>query len=577
MGDGPVGGAPGFGWELALLVSGSAALLVAPMLPIVDPDAADPAFTAEPLLAVLALLPVAVVLGLLARGWRVAALGLIVGLGVLGPARALADAQLFSDPNRAARPELLVPDSLTPLDPGIGAVLLMVGHGLLLLGAVVAVVRWGRRTEAQGAVPGMEFDAAVDRRPGRQGLLAGVLCLGAVAGVGLLSAPFHSEDPYLVGESALDAPAAATAGGVALAALTPVVAWLLASSPDAGRAAGGVLGVALAVFAVVVPPLGAVLWSDDIAFASGPLVAAAAVVAMVVWAVHHVRRGEPDGPSVAEDQIEDPTLPGAAALQRVAGAVAVIAGLVAFGGWAFDAINSDDGLAAPTVGAARLLIPAAILVGVLGALLLAAGPPGGALRPVLAVSLVAVPMAAAPVLDAGLTARDYSGLEVGAGSWLSLVAMPVAGLAALLASVAGGVERDDVDMSLLVERGPDRPVLFVAMPAAALAVLAFVLPLVDAPGYEAVAVWYGNGIASWGPVVAMAAVLVAIGLAPWSRPTRAAGLLVGAALVLGMRVLQYALVERRVDGAEVDAGLWVTVAAVVVVLVAAGVAARPQR
>jgi hypothetical protein len=220
------------------------------------------------------------------------------------------------------------------------------------------------------------------------------------------------------------------------------------------------------------------------------------------------------------------------------------------------------------------------LVGTLGAVLLL-GPRLGRpriaarVRPALAVAWAAVALAGMAALDAALTATQISGVRAGAGVWATGVALLVAPAAGCLAAVAGSVERDEVDLSEL------RATPWAAgtgVLAAVLAVPAFGLPLLSAPDYAEAGLWSTFQVASWGRLAAALAVIAAALLAPWSRPPRAAALLLGAVAVLAVRLAQLPLTGGRAGAdAEIAAGFWFGLGCAAVLLAGALLAWRGHR
>ncbi|NUS65268.1 MAG: hypothetical protein HOQ46_16645, partial [Saccharothrix sp.] len=117
----------------AVVVAAAGALLTAagPAVGVVD-GSAPPAFTAWPLLALLALLPTALAAVFLARGQDLTAAAALVAPAVFAVGRLLDDLQLLADPVNASRPELFRPTSLHPPGPAAGLWLLLAGHVLLV-------------------------------------------------------------------------------------------------------------------------------------------------------------------------------------------------------------------------------------------------------------------------------------------------------------------------------------------------------------------------------------------------------------------------------------------------------------
>jgi hypothetical protein len=153
----------------------------------------------------------------------------------------------------------------------------------------------------------------------------------------------------------------------------------------------------------------------------------------------------------------------------------------------------------------------------------------------------------------------------GAGVWFGALAVLLVLVAAVIATLAGALEREDVDLSELEAQ----PVLgWVAVLAALLAVGAFGFPAVTGPDYESAGLWTFR-IASVGSIVALLAVIVAAAIAARSRPVRGAALLFGAALVAAVRASEFVFTGGRVAGSAPSLGTWLAVGCAVV-LVAGG-------
>lgn len=535
---------------MAVSVVGAALVGLGPLIGLVAPSASA-AFLSWPLLLVLALLPAGLAAAFVRRGRLVTAAAVLVGPAVLAPGRLVLDAQFVADPGLAARPELLKLASLDVFSPSIGVWLLLAGHVATIAAGFLAV---------RGIGPGDEVSGGH-----RQGLLALVLCVSVLAAVGVLMAPFVSDDPYLLPKPALDAPLVVLIGSVLLAVGVPTAAGYLAGSVDQDFARGGLLGLAAGLAGVVVPPLIAAAVLVEVSFSWGPLLGLVAAFALVALAM-------PIGRTRSGEVGEDLRLPAlnrlittAAVLALVAGALTVLAALA-------PQVEMPYGLRDPSPYPARMLWPAGIVLLLVGAGLLV---PRLALRvrPLLAVVWVLVPLAATSVLDAVFTAVQAAGADAGIGAWSAGVAVLLAAAAAIVAAVAGAVERDEVDLTEIAMR---RPVLIPALVSLVLGAVAFSLPVVTAPDYSAPGVFTEFGTTSWGLLIALASVVAAAVLAPMCRPPRAAALLCGAAVVVAVRVLEYPLTAERLPGSAPGTGLWFGVAGVLVLLVSAVAASRTK-
>lgn len=543
--------------DIALVLAGIGAVLAgfAPVPGVVAPHTA-PAFTSWPLLFTLAAAPP--VLAALLRSRPRMAAAVLLGPAVLAPGRAVADLQLFFNPVRAARPELLVPDSVTALHASTGLWLLLAGH----LATAVAGVLASRQRPTDSATAAFAEDAPVSHRPR---MLALVLCASGVAALGILMAPFASDDPFLLPHAALDSPGWVLTGTVLVAVAGPVVGGYVVATGDAAFARGGLLGLAVALGAVVVPPLVAAAVTEDLHFGWGAVVGLIAAVLVGLLAI-------PAGRPPTGSGTQEPRLPALARMLTAAGTLAVASGVVAVLVPLTRRLDLLEGVRDPSAYPARMLLPAGAVLILLG-IGLVVPRTAGAVRPVLSAAWAVVPLAGVGVLDAVFSATQaagMSGLEVlrptvGLGTWLTGAAVLLAVLAAIAAALGGAVERDDVDLTeVAVHRAAAGPALL----AVPLAIAAFAFPVLTAADYTPPGLLGEFRMASWGLVLGMLTVAVAAALAPRCRPGRAAGLLCGAALVVVQRVLEFPLTAGRFEEVAVGAGLWAALACLAALLAA---------
>lgn len=560
------GGRLGLLAAVALAAAGALLIGLAPLVGVAD--GAEPAFTSWPWLLVLAALPPALAALSLRAGKRGLAAGLLITPAVLAPGRLVLDAQLVVGAVDVARPELLKPTTLDPLPPAPGTWMLLAAHVLTGLAGAVAAATAGDRGSAAPAF-GSEEPLGPDsaeraQRSGarRQGLLALVLCAAFTAGVGSLMTQLASDDPYLVPHAAVDSSVLVLVGSVLFAIGIPSAGGLAVSSADPEFARGGLLGLALAMGAYAVPSLAAATFVPTLHYGSGAVYCLLAALALAALAA-------PAGRVPQVDE-HDLNLPAGARLSTTAGALAVLAGGLGAAGAASPVLQvSELFLSNPATYPARMLWPAGVVVLVLGAALLWR-PVAPRVRPALVVAWAALPLATAGVLDSVFTSLQVPGTFALPGTWLASAGALLGALAAVVAAVAGAIERDDVD---LTER-TWRPL---GLAPAALVVLlalgAFSLPAVTAPEYVEPGLFRGFSTASWGEVIALAAVVGAAVLVPRSRPARAAGLLAGAALVLLVRALEFPLTQGRVPGSAPGPAVWCSAGGIVVALLGAVVLA----
>ncbi|WP_156757832.1 hypothetical protein [Actinokineospora pegani] len=547
-------------WAGLGLAAAAAALQVAGPAAGLLRDQPAPGFAAFPLLVLLAVAPPVAAAAFIAAGRAVVAGGVLLGAALTAPGRALLDLQLAVDPLRASRPELAVPTSLSPLEPATGLWLLVAGHVLLVVAGALAAGR-------AGAVPGSAFSAEFDdesaersgRARGRALLVA--LAAAAVAAVGLLLSPFTSTDAYQLAANVVDSPFPAGAGMLVLAAVTAFACVFGAGSARPAVARGVPLGLALGVAAVTVPQIAAGLTVERLDPAPGPYLGLGAVLLLCLYVFATARADTADsGPDETAVDLS------AGRLGVVAGVLGVLTGVACLAAAASAQLVVGEGIEMPETVAERLFVPAGVVVLVLAALVLVPSA-SATVRPALAVSLAGVPLVAAATLDSAFTATGVSAeITAGAGVWFAIAALLLAAACAVVAGLAGGAERDDVD---LTQRTANLGVAGPVAAAALFAIGAFGTPTTRAPELVPAGVWSQFRLTSWGLLLALVVVLAVAALAPWSRPQRAAGLLSGAAAVVAVRALEYPLTSGRAADASPGPGLWVALACLAALLVGA--------
>ncbi len=532
--------------RVAFGLAAAGALLSAagPLTGVVTEDV-PPAFTAWPLLLLLAFLPVALAATFLKNHPAVAA-GVLAVTALFAPGRLLVDLQITVDTTYATRPELFRPTSLTPLTPGTGLWLLVAGHVLVLAAGVLAAVATPSEDDA---------DQASTRR-----FLGLVVTAGAVAAIGLFMAPITSTDPLIPTGGPLDAPALAMIGGLLLAVAAPAAGVLAASNPAPENRRGGLLAVAAALAALALPPLVAGLTADGLGVSIGSVLLLLAAVAHAVLAKV---LGQDAGELAEQKAVE---LPGQRRLHLTAGVLGLLAAASALGGVLAAQLVVPEGLPLPVGYAERLLWPALIVVAVLSAALI--GNRASA-RPAFAVALAALPLAAGGALDAVFAATQIGSVKPGNGVWFTVLAVVLAIAAAVTAALAGALEREEVEPT---RHQAPLPVVALTLIGSLLALGAFALPVLRGPDFHPVGL-LDFRVGSWGLLAGALAVVAAAGLALLARPSRAAALLLGAALVTAVRALEHPLTSARVTDAAPGPGLWLAVASVVALLAATALSA----
>ncbi|GAA3434295.1 hypothetical protein [Kutzneria kofuensis] len=530
-------------WPAIGVAAGGAVLqIVGLVIGVVDAPAG---YTSWPLAAVLALVPPVAAVIFVGNRRPAAASALLVVFAAVSVGRAVAAVQLAVDASRVSRPDLVAVSGTVPPNASFGL-------WLLILGFVVTVV---------AGVLARDRDRPAEDEP-RRGLVVGAAALGLLIAIGLVMAPFSSSNPLLPADGVFDSPALALVGGLLVALVMPVGAAVAASSGDADTVRGGILGVGLAALVVGLPPAVAGYVLAELHPSTGPWIALVGIALLVPFAFVSVGRRE-------KSLDQDVDLPGRGNLHLGAGIVGLLAAVSGLVAVALPLLSLPNDAAVPENYAIRLLTPASVLVGVLAVGLLV--PAWAALvRPAFSVACAGIVLAVASGFDNVLSATGVitSKATPGAGVWFGALAVLLALVAVIIATLAGASEREDVDLSEL----EGRPVLgWVAGLAALLAVGAFGFPAVTGPDYESAGLWTFR-IASTGSVVALVAVIVAAALAARSRPSRGAALLFGAAGVAVVRALEFAFTGGRVAGSAPALGTWLAVGCTLV-LAAGGILA----
>lgn len=573
-----------------LAVAGVAAALLAfgATMPVIS--GAEPGFGSGPLLVVLALLPFAAALACVVGGRMTAAAGVLVGAAALAPGRAVLDLQFVVDPSVTTRPELYLATDLASPPPSVGLWLLLAGHAATVVAGVLAASAAGQAGSLVDE-PGGRQATSADARWRQRWLLA-VVFAGIVSAFGLLMAPVASEDPYLLARNAFEGPLVAMAGSLLLACAVPLTAALMMTSRgDGAFARGGLVGLAVSVAGMAVPNLVAGVSIEAAGASAGPVVTLAGGAGLLVVASTRQRPGGDDvegkgGGTDAEDagdRAGGVRVPGQGRLQVATGVLAMLTAAAAAAGAQAAQLSMPGDAPAPESPSRGLLLTAGLLVGFLGlGMLVPRLAP--LVRPVLSVAWAGVLLAGTAVLDTAIAATNLpAAVSAGPGVLWTWLAMLAAAVVACCSVVTGVVERDNDNTTDRTGDDGGTPaaagvnMLAPLAAAAVLAVAGFGTPVLTAPGFVAPGLWSNFGTPSWGLLVGLLTVLGALALAARSRPAHATGLLVGAACVLGLHAAAFPLSRSEIDGAAAGTGLWLTLAAVVAVVISAGVTVAGRR
>lgn len=553
---------------LVLAALGAVGLAAAGFVPV--SPSASPGFASWPWLALLALGPAGAALWLGFTGKPGLGGGLVLGLAALAPGRLVLDLQFAVNGPLTIRPELYLPDRF------LGSSAIGAGFWLLVAGHVL--------TGAAGLLAWRALRSHEEPERRRWRLL--VPLLAVVAGAGLLTAPVHSENGFLLARAAFEGPWPALGGYLLLAAALPLAAVVALAAPAETVARGALAGLAAAAFGVAAPPVLAGLFRDDLHVTWGPalVLVAAAIIAGLAGTRLTERSENPEA-----DLAGSAKLPGLFWWRLTTGLLGLATALAALIGAfapqvAVTALNPGAGTPVSTAAespARWFLLVAALVLAVPAAGVLVPKTAAVA-RPVLGVAWAGIVLAGTAVLTTALTATQAGNLagfggaatpvftyDLGAGAAWTFAALVLAALAALAAAGTGVVEREDAGDGT----EPDTKALTPVAAGAVLAVAAFGLPVFAVPGYVAPGLWSHLDTPSWGLFTAAVVAVGAAALATRSRPKPAAALLTGAALLTALHAAELPLVGGTLGGASPATGFWVALAATAALLIAAGVAA----
>lgn len=550
---------------VVLLVVGAGLTVIAPRHPIVAPATAvgGPASDVWPMLAVLASIPALLALVLMLARQRAAALGLVAVGGLVAACRFVADLALLVSPLAADRVELWVPHGIESVRPGQGLWLLLAGQ---LCNGAAGAFALAESARCQGGY-GFAEPPAPPRasRP----VMPIAVSFAVMAGAGLLAAPVRSDDPYVSGRSAFDAPAPVSLGAFALAAGIVLATGLAGSSLDYRVTVAGLVGAALAVMGIALPRVVVATLAPDLGVAPGPVVAVLGAVGLAAsarWVSVRAWSGTPSGGKRTWSRalLAEGTRVLGGALCLVSGGCALFASFL-------HPLRLAGGLSQPRIPTTGLLLCTGLVVATVGWFTVMPRH-GRMLRPALAVVAMAMPIATAEYTANVSEVLDLPGVDAGVGSWFAVAAVLTALAGALLGVVSGGFERDDVDLSGRSFSGPTAPV---SAGAAVLAVPAFALPLINGTGRGVTGVVQGPvGLPSWALFAAML-VTVGIGLlGPRCRPVPAAVLYTGGCVLLVLRLARMPFGPRPLPAGGFAEGAWATVLCLLLMVAGATIAVR---
>ncbi|MBM7413695.1 MULTISPECIES: hypothetical protein [Nocardiaceae] len=545
-------------------VVGALAVAAAPYVPVVGgADVGPPVRGAA---VVSSALWAAIALALLVRATRPCTLPVLATLGAVALGSIVADLQLFVGAIDADRLELFRPISAAALEAGPGAVVVTLGHALVVVAGALAAVALARSVEWD------DFDEdPVARRSASVVVAAGVVGALALA-VSFLLPAYVSTDAVVLAPAPVAGPVvSALGGGLSAVAVLVGVAYAF-SSTSRSAAVGALTGVVAASATVVGVRLAAAVGAGDrIGLGAGTVVGVGGVLALGVVTLATARATS--GSTNPESTNSVPRLVRSAAPSNstrrhvVAGAVTVLTGVALGVGAVLPLLDVSTG-SVPTVVGDRAVAAYAVVT-VVGGVLLLFSEFAAAVRPAVPLIVTGHLALAAAVLQALVLGVGIDGVSVGAGGWLLVVGTLLGLLTLVLVAAAGASERDGVDTSDLA--GASRPLAAALAVAAGVAALGLLLPQYDVGGETGG--WIGAlpwGWDVWGRLALVTAVLVGAAIAARARAPRAAALQVGSAVALAGVALS-PILGGAGPGVTASSGAFVTaVGAAASALVAAG-------
>ncbi|WP_370946542.1 hypothetical protein AB5J62_03005 [Amycolatopsis sp. cg5] len=533
---------------LGLSAAATAALVLGALLPFVTGVSAG--FSAGPMLIILALLPFAAAVVFTLRGRYGLAAGVLLGAAALAPGRLALDMQVLAGSQDIVRPEYYLPGRYDDPPVGVGFWVLQAGF-LLTIAAGYAANRVAEfEADALGAIPARRWWQLVAPFP------------AIWAAVGLVMPPVGSTNVFLLSRSAFESPTYVLAGYLLLGIGVVVAASVaLTQVPEVG--AGVLVGLGAGLLGVVVPSVVSGLAVDQLSVSGGPVLVLVAVFGLLAAAVLLALTFRKAGELPSEAKV-----PGLALWRRVTGALGVLTAALAVAGCLAPLVVAEPGFTATHSPVRWLLLIAGVATGALALAPVA--------RPALSVAWTGVVLTGAAVLATPVKATQVANaFTIGPGVVLTSLAMFAAAAAAVASVVTGVVEREEAEELRKPALGPA-----LAVPlglAGVLAVLAFALPVVSAPDYVAPGVFSNFDVSSWGLLAGLVAVVGAIAFATRSRPAKGAILLLGAAVVVVLRVAELPFLSGRVEGAHAGLGFWLALLCLVALIVSAGLSARSAK
>lgn len=581
---------PGSIANVAVAASAVGALLVAvsPALTVARAAAGEspgPIGTAAFIATVAAFAaPLLAAIAVFRRQWEWSG-GILAGAGLMSIGFVLLDTDLFRDAINANRFELFRPETAASLTPGAGAYCVLAGHTLGVIAGVLGMIVAARAAMLDGYGQSDDGHSNDTESAGRAtAVRAGAVASSLVAAtavvvvVMLFRTAWNSVDPVIVAGPAIEAAWTALAAALALsAAIGIVVAAALASSSTL-VAGGAIVGAACALFGLVGSRF--VAGVADEGLEPTPATTTAAVAALVLLvagaglpALVAYRERRALTRDAAERRFGDLVagVPSVGRWHAIAGSAGIGTAVLVGVGALLPILSVPAGRVAPDVLATRIALVAAVVLLVASVWLLLSEF-AVTVRPAVGVLCGAVVMAAAALLHATVEGQQVSDVGVGPGSILISIGVFAAASTGLLTWIAGSSEREDIDLS--AESETDRRLLVAGAVAAAMSVVALGVPLYTGPNASATSFALPWGWDAWGQALFGIVVVATVIVAARSRPARAAALLVGAAIGMGIYLAGWPLTIGRIAGASVGFGVPMATMAVLLLASTAFLAVR---
>lgn len=536
-------------------------LAVAPALPVVrssvGTDAKSLGWAA--LVAGLAALLVPAVAALVAATRRFAlAGGILVGGGVVSAPMLMLDVAMLRAPIDANRFELFRPLTASPLSPAVGAYLVLGAHLLAVVAAILGAMVIARAALGDGYGHSVRQDLAGRATIGRAGpAVTGLALLFAtVWGVCLFFPAWTSSDSIIVVAPLVTAGILIFAATVALAvsACAVVAGALAATSPEV--TAGAIGGAGVTALGISGSRLAAGVCDDGLRVGPATVIATVAAALLVVTAVALLRivaarEASDAAPSMQASGDRGSPLVGAdvARWHRAAGIAGVITALLVGVGALLPVLTAPEGHELPQIYATRLAIVGAAML-LVPSIFLFLSEFAATVRPAMGPILLAIVLVAAGVAQAAVSGTRIPGVGFGLGTVVTVLGVLAAVATGLVVWCAGSAERDDVDRS--AEPTVQRTASILGVAAAVAAALALALPLYVGPEFDATSFALPWGFDTWAQALLAAGIVVVATVAPRSRPTRGAAMLIGAAAASAVYLLGWPLtIDRIADGAQI--------------------------